>query len=87
MQKGIQISPQTACGLTTLISDIGTIDGRAGCSDKYFRQHFMLVVNTLKDTGIAQELEKALSSPDPASPMIEPEKPKKNKAKVDEAAE
>lgn len=63
----VQISAQAATALSALVSDISTIDTRAKCSDRFFRQHFMLVVNTIHQTGILRELEKALLEREPES--------------------
>ena len=72
--ENVQISRKAACALSALVSDIATIDTRARCSDKFFRQHFMLVVNTIVQTGTLKELEGALRASE-AEPEVPPNAP------------
>lgn len=44
-EPGITISESTARVILRVLDEITDLDCRAKCSDKFFRQHFMTVVN------------------------------------------
>lgn len=63
MANSIEISREDAYFLHRLVTDIIEIDGRARCSDSYFRSHFMSVIKTGLASGAYERLDKALTAP------------------------
>ena len=76
MVNGIEISREDAYFLHRLLTDIIEIDGRARCSDSYFRSHFMSVIKSGLASGAYQRLDKALTTPVETSTEAKPKKTK-----------
>ena len=56
----VAISREGAYLLLRLLEEISGIDRRAGCSDRYFRQHFLSVARAADASGTLEELREAL---------------------------
>ncbi len=59
----ISISREGAYLLLRLLEEIVAIDRRAGCSDRYFRQHFMSAIRAASASGTLEELQRKLEAP------------------------
>ncbi len=67
----VQISLETARALGALTDDITTLDTRAGCSDAFFRKHFLLLASTARQTGALKELQEAIAAAEkPQEPKL-----------------
>ena len=58
----ISISREGAYLMLRLLEEIAAIDRRAGCSDRYFRQHFMSAIRAAAASGTLEELRKRLEA-------------------------
>lgn len=59
--REVGISREGAYFLLRLLEEIGEIDRRAGCSDGYFRQHFLSVARAATASGVLEELRRELA--------------------------
>ena len=56
----LRVSREGAYLLWRLLEELAEIDRRAGCSDRYFRQHFMSVARAARASGAFEELRRGL---------------------------
>lgn len=70
----IQISDQAARAVLRLLEDVADVNRRAGCSDRYFRQHFVMLAALPAVTDAAREIAGALEAPEePPDPFDDPD--------------
>lgn len=62
----IELSHEDAYILRRLLTELLDIDSRARCSDKFFRNHFMDMVKTMRAAGTLDRLSRALQNSDNA---------------------
>ena len=57
----IEISREAAYLILRLLEEFYALDARAGCSDRYFRQHFMSMVRAAMASGTLDQLRQRLA--------------------------
>lgn len=83
----ITISREHAYALKYLLDDILNVQERANCSDRYFRTHFMNVVNAGISNGTYRAIAAALDEKPEAEAAVDEAPAPKKAAKRSAAAE
>lgn len=59
--RTVTISHESAYLLLRLLEELNEIDHRAGCSDRYFRAHFLSMARAAQASGALEELRRTLA--------------------------